>query len=121
MRDSSRPGTFSDDDFAHYRAAWSQPGAYRAMINWYRAMFRTRLPRPKCPRIEVPTLVLWGANDKFIGREAASLSIDLCENGRLTFFERATHWLPHEEPAAVNTRLLEFFRLEQTRARLSET
>ena len=36
---SSRPGTFTAEDLAQYRAAWSQPGAITGMINWYRASF----------------------------------------------------------------------------------
>src|SRR5580700_7912273 len=39
---SSRPNTFSAKDLAHYRAAWSQPGALTAMINCYRAALRHR-------------------------------------------------------------------------------
>src|SRR6267378_3279128 len=39
---SSCPGTFSAEDLTQYRAAWSQPGALNAMINWYRALFRFR-------------------------------------------------------------------------------
>src|SRR6266571_7764457 len=43
---SSRPGTFSTEDLAQYRAAWSQPGALTGMINWYRALFHTRAKFP---------------------------------------------------------------------------
>src|SRR6266478_7278123 len=34
---SSRPGTFTPDDLAQYRSAWSQPGSLTGMVNWYRA------------------------------------------------------------------------------------
>ena len=37
---TSRDGTFTLDDLAHYREAWSPPGAITAMLNWYRALFR---------------------------------------------------------------------------------
>lgn len=39
MRATSRPGTFSDADFEQYRRAWWRPGAFTAMLNWYRANF----------------------------------------------------------------------------------
>jgi epoxide hydrolase 4 len=35
---TSRPGTFSKEDFEAYRKAWRQPGAPTGMINWYRAL-----------------------------------------------------------------------------------
>src|SRR5262245_1385774 len=71
LKASSRPGAFTDSDFAEYRRAWSQPGAMTAMINWYRAAIRYGVPPPKNQRVLPPTLVLWGVNDKFIGLEGA--------------------------------------------------
>jgi pimeloyl-ACP methyl ester carboxylesterase len=108
MRTSSRPGTFTDEDFVHYRQAWSQPGAYRAMVNWYRAAMRSPPAARPDVRVHVPTLVLWGARDKFIRRKYAERSLALCDDGRLELFEDATHWLQHEEAASVNERLIQF-------------
>ncbi|HEV3025573.1 MAG TPA: alpha/beta fold hydrolase, partial [Pirellulales bacterium] len=42
LRQSSRRGTFSDAEIDKYREAWSQPGAFSAMVNWYRANFWSR-------------------------------------------------------------------------------
>ena len=61
---SSRPGTFSDADLAHYRRAWSQPGALTAMLAWYRAV-RLQQP-PTALRVEVPVQVIWGDRDRFL-------------------------------------------------------
>ena len=108
LQASSRPGTFSDADLELYRQAWSQPGALTAMLNWYRASFRVRPQPAPSSRITVPTLLIWGVRDRFLGREMAQPSIDLCENGRLAFIEEATHWVQHEEPEQVNTLLLDF-------------
>ena len=40
---------------------------------------------PDNPRITVPALLIWGAQDKFLGRELAQPSIDLCDDGCLVF------------------------------------
>ena len=114
LRESSRPGTFTDADIALYREAWSQPGAVRSSIHWYRAArrFQGRLSgdlRGDHSRVRVPTLLLWGTQDRYLGREMAQPSIDLCDDGRLEFFEDASHWIQHEEPERVNGRLIEFF------------
>jgi pimeloyl-ACP methyl ester carboxylesterase len=108
LRRTSRPGTFSADDLERYREAWRQPGAMTGMLNWYRAAIRHLGQKPAKRPIETPTLLIWGARDRFIGREAAQPSIDRCTNGKLVFLEEATHWAPHEEPARVNQLLLEF-------------
>ncbi len=110
LLNTSRPGTFSSADMAEYQRAWSQPAAMRSMVNWYRAAVRKPAPRLPSPRITVPTLLIWGAGDKFLGREMAQPSIDFCDDGRLEIIEGATHWVQHEEPKRVNELMTDFFR-----------
>jgi pimeloyl-ACP methyl ester carboxylesterase len=117
LRRSGKSDTFSDEDLHFYRQAWLQPGALTAMINWYRAIIRSELgnifKKPSgLPRIPVPILMLWGKKDVALGYEMAQPSIDLCRNGRLVFFENATHWVQHDEAEQVNQYLLDFCRNE---------
>ena len=58
-------------------------------------------------RITPPTLLIWGARDRFLTRALASASVALCDDGRLELFEHASHWVQHEEPGRVNALLLE--------------
>jgi epoxide hydrolase 4 len=105
---SSRPGTFSPDDLALYRAAWSQPGALTAMIHWYRAAFRYRT-KFSDRTVRVPTRILWGLRDRFLMAEMAQDSLRYCTQAELISFPEATHWLQHEEPARVSQLLVDFF------------
>ncbi len=105
---TSRPDTFTPRELDLYRQAWAQPGAYTAMLNWYRAALRRPLPLPLDPIIRVPTLMLWGAKDAFLDASMAPRSIRCCPGGKLMLFKNATHWLLHEEPARVNAALLNF-------------
>jgi pimeloyl-ACP methyl ester carboxylesterase len=106
---SSRPGTFSGEDLAQYRAAWSQPRAITSMINWYRALFRSRVKFPD-KTVRVPTRILWGERDNFLLAEMAHKSLRSCTSGELFTFANATHWLQHEEPARVSELMIDFFR-----------
>lgn len=108
LRQSARAGTFSEIDLVRYRAAWSQPGALTAMINWYRAAARRPSRPPDNPRVAVPTLVIWGARDVALAREMAAESVAYCDRGRLELCEEATHWVQHDEAARVNALLLAF-------------
>jgi pimeloyl-ACP methyl ester carboxylesterase len=110
VRRSARPGAFSGTDLARYRRAWSRPGAFRAMANWYRAAARHRPAPPAGWRVRVPTLLLWGDRDAAIAPWVADWSAALCDTVRLVRFPSATHWLPHEEPARVNDLLVRFLR-----------
>lgn len=106
---SSRAGTFTAEALAEYRAAWSQPGALTAMINWYRALFRFRA-KFSDSTVRVPTRILWGERDAFLLPEMARKSLRYCTDAELFTFADATHWLQHEEPARVSELLVEFFR-----------
>jgi len=70
--DTSR---ISDEERRQYIADWSQPGAFNAMLNWYRGS-KVIVPPPgetvplpdfllrAFPKVKVPTLVIWGLQDK---------------------------------------------------------
>ena len=100
MRGTSNPGTFDDEDFRRYRRAWNREGVFEAMVNWYRAVVRDR-PEPETTRVDVPTLVIWGANDRFLEKRMAGGSVEHCADGRLLTVDGATHWVVHEEPHRV--------------------
>ena len=76
------------------------------MLNWYRAL--AQLPRTSPPRVRVPTLILWGRQDTALQPGLAEASLDLCDSGRIEWYEQATHWLAHEQPVAVNAALRHF-------------
>ena len=105
---SSRPGTFAPEVIAEYKRAWAEPGALTSMIHWYRAAFRDRAKSPDEALIRVPTLILWGAKDAFLGPGIARSSYALCRSARIEWFDEATHWIHHEEPERVDRLLLEF-------------
>ncbi len=108
LQASAMPGAFTGDDLALYRQAWSQPKALTAMLNWYRAMLQVPTePAPRRP-IEVPTLLIWGQQDRFLGQELARPSIDMCSTGHLVFVPDATHWVQHEQPEKLSAMLIEF-------------
>jgi pimeloyl-ACP methyl ester carboxylesterase len=104
---TARRGTFTRDEIEAYRPAWSQPGALTAMLDWYRAALLRRVP-PGDGRVDPETLVLWGARDRFQGRELVEPSLARCRQARAIFLEDATHWIQHEEAAAVNELLGRF-------------
>ncbi len=108
LKGSSLPGTFSAEAINSYREAWKQQGALTGMINWYRAIVQ-RQPASGNARITPPTMLIWGKLDRFLGSEMAQPSIDLCDRGRLVFFDDATHWVQHEKAAEVSQLLLDFF------------
>jgi len=88
--------------------AWSKPQALTSMIHWYRALVRYPPVLPVDQRLHMPVLMLWGKQDIALSYEMAQLSIELCDQGKLIFFEEATHWVQHDEAEKVNQYLLDF-------------
>ncbi len=110
LLESSRPGTFTEAELDRYAAAWSEPGALTAMLNWYRALRHrgTGAEAGPLPRVEAETLVLWGTRDRFLETALAAEAAKLCRSARVQYLP-ATHWVQLEEAEAVNAALIGFF------------
>jgi len=119
-------GTFFDTTFARhadpallaperdaYLDEWSQPGAMTAMLNWYRASAivvpgmdetpeRPAFLDGPFPPLQMPVLVIWGMGDKALlpvqleglDRFVPDLKVVQVDAG---------HFVPWENPGAVNT------------------
>jgi len=105
---ASGPNALNDADIAQYQAAWAQPGALTAMLNWYRSLVQQRPEMPADLRIRVPTRILWGEKDIALVPELADASAALCDDVHIVRFPNASHFVQHDEPAAVNAAILEF-------------
>lgn len=72
------------------------------MIDWYRASLRWAFSRASEPaRVRVPVHVVWGRRDKLLDASMVAPSLALCDAGRVTWFDDATHWVLHEERARI--------------------
>jgi pimeloyl-ACP methyl ester carboxylesterase len=107
---SSRRGTFGEADLAEYRQAWKNSGGLTGMLNWYRALVRYRPARTTDQHLHMPVRILWGKRDAFLSFEMAEASAQYCDQAEVTLFEKATHWVQHEEAAAVSAALIDFFK-----------
>ncbi|MEO5747843.1 MAG: alpha/beta hydrolase [Humibacillus sp.] len=83
-------------DAGRYAARLARPGALRGPIGWYRA---TRGSTLGAHRVSVPTTLVWGSRDSFLGRRAAELTAEHV-TGDYDFVELAdNHWLPERRPS----------------------
>lgn len=106
MVKSAQPETFSDKDMERYKQAWNQPGALKAMINWYRAYKYSTLDTNK--EVNIPALMIWGQNEPFLHHEMVYESKNKCKEGHIEFIQDATHWVHHEKPQQVNALMYSF-------------
>lgn len=111
------------DDAARraYRDVWSKPGALTAMLNWYRASPLV-VPPVGAPaqsfhfdaqilaryRISLPHLLLWGMQDTALLPESRADIVQFCEDLTLHELADAGHWILHENPQWVASRIQAF-------------
>lgn len=99
----------SAEDFEVYVRALSKPGALRACIEYYAAVWRDAAQNQENAQyhLEMPVLALGGEHS---GREFVLQGMQpLAVNVRGGVIERAGHWLTDERPDAVIEQLLTFF------------
>ncbi|MEI8080614.1 MAG: alpha/beta hydrolase [Actinomycetes bacterium] len=117
VRGSYVRDAFTEADLEQYRAAFAEPGAATAAINWYRAGLRRPRRSEDLVRtpISAPVLVLWGARDAFLGSELVSpdrLANVLAPGNSATvvYFEGAGHFVQNEVPTEFNVALIDWLR-----------
>lgn len=102
-----------------YIADWSQPGAFNAMLNWYRAS-RVVVPPPGItvplpkwllkafPKIHVPTLVIWGMEDAALLPLQLEGLNELVDDITVVRLPRVGHFAPWEAGRQVASTLEAF-------------
>jgi epoxide hydrolase 4 len=114
FRGTNHPERFPADAIAVYRENALRPGGLTAMLNWYRAFFRRRREpqkeestarRPRFPKIEIPTLFLWGDADVALDFRTTAGTENYVANLTFRVFPGISHWIQQEAPDQVNAML----------------
>ncbi|UCH31192.1 MAG: alpha/beta hydrolase [Candidatus Bathyarchaeota archaeon] len=104
-----------EEDLEAYTNAWSSPGSLTAALNYYRAnmnpgiLFSER--EIEFPKIQSPTLVLWGEQDVALSKRMIENTDDFMEaQYQIRYFANCGHWVQLEDPERVNRCILEFLK-----------
>jgi pimeloyl-ACP methyl ester carboxylesterase len=107
------------DEKPAYLDEWGQPGAMRAMLNWYRASrilvpaIDETPPRPAFldapfAHVTQPTLVIWGMDDPALLPVQLEGLDALVPDLRIVRIAGAGHFVPWEKPEAVTAAIREW-------------
>lgn len=106
LRDARPP--YTQQELDRYTEAWSQPGAAKGIIDYYRAAVRLGSKQKVLP-ISAPTLVIWGQGDRYLGPTLAEPHREDVPNlDRVERLPNASHWVHHDEAERVNELLVDF-------------
>ncbi|MEE2785222.1 MAG: alpha/beta hydrolase [Pseudomonadota bacterium] len=103
------------EDIEAYLSILNNREALDSAINWYRAPVQLGHEQPlapgNMPRVDVPTLFMWGDNDVSVGRMAAESTGDFINAPyRLKVLEGVGHFVTDEAGRQVTADLLEFIQ-----------
>lgn len=64
--------------------------------------------QPPVAQLTTPTLILWGAQDRFLDRQPAQALCTAMSNCQFALIEQAGHFLLDEQPGSVSARIIDF-------------
>lgn len=112
-------GEITPEDKAAYLAEWSNPGAIRGMLNWYRAspMHVPDMEAPVAttpfldrafPKLTMPTLVIWGMDDEALLPCQLDGLDDHIDQLEVIHVKGAGHFVPWQAPDQVTAAMANF-------------
>jgi len=99
---------FASEDLEHYKNAAAKPGALTAMLNYYRALPQSLSKQSYWQPLEMPTLLIWGEDDPFLGQELNDHLEAYVKNLQVKYIANCSHWVQQEKPGRVNQAMREF-------------
>jgi pimeloyl-ACP methyl ester carboxylesterase len=106
------PGVVTENLVDEVHQLAEKPGAGRAWRSWQRNEIGREGLRTNfvdsLPTLAVPTLILHGAEDKYVPVSWSRRAHTLIENSELKVFSRCGHWLTLERPREFNRAVSEF-------------
>jgi epoxide hydrolase 4 len=103
------PENFPEEVIETYRKSWLEPGAAKAMLDYYRALLRgggmRRQRELGMPVIETPTLMLWGEQDLALTKETTFGTDRFVKHLTLRYLPDASHFVQQDAHAEVNEML----------------
>ena len=121
LREGLAKGYFTEEDKQAYLEAWSQPGALTGGLNYYRAAPLGAFAGEKASLssalpsllVRVPTLVIWGEQDSYLLPGNLAGLEQYVPNLTVRRIPEGSHWVIHEQPAAINTAIREFLEAKR--------
>lgn len=91
-------GKISEAQVSSNVRRFSEPGALTSALNWYRALDIDA----RIGKVRVPTLYIWGSEDRSLGKTAASATADHVEPPyQFEVLDGCGHWLLEEAPDKI--------------------
>jgi pimeloyl-ACP methyl ester carboxylesterase len=99
---------FSSADIEAYKNAFAKRGTLTAALNYYRNLFQPGLGARSWGVLEIPTLMIWGEDDRPLGKELTYGTEQYVRDFQIKYIPNCSHWVQQEYPGLVNQYIREF-------------
>jgi epoxide hydrolase 4 len=123
LEEGLRSGYRTEEDRQKYIEAWSQPGAIHAGLNYYRVnrlrlpstsdghwSIRDAMPELDSTTVKMPTLVLWGLQDRALLPDNLEGLEQFVPNLSIKTYSDTGHWVISAKAVEVNRLVRDFFQ-----------
>ena len=114
LSSSTSPRTFPRDLLDGFAQHAAEPGAARAMLNWYRAYLRggglKRQLQAGFPPIDIPVLLLWGEKDTALARYTTDGTEQFATRLTKHFLPDVSHWVQQDGTQQCNDGIRRFLQ-----------
>ncbi len=105
------PDAFTTADLDALVAAAAKPNAIESMLNYYRNIAGSGgLLNREWGVLNVPTLMVWGENDRALGKELTYGTEQYVSDFTIHYIPNCSHWVQQEQPDQVNQYIKDFLR-----------
>jgi len=106
----------SNEDLEAYKYTFSRQGAWTPPINYYRQNLNfsgmAELTNNVLPKIQAPTLIIWGENDLALTRDFPELARPYINNLTVKYIAKGSHFVQQDKPAEVNAHIADFLNVK---------
>lgn len=84
-------------------------GGFTGPVNFYRSGMKSKnVFETNVPKIQKPTLIVWGCQDMALSQELPALAKKYVTNLTIKYIQEASHWVQFDTPDIVNEHMREF-------------
>lgn len=101
---------FTDADTQPFVDNALRPGGMTAMLNYYRAAFKSGIApfSPGDGRVNARTLLIWGEEDSALGKPVSYGTHNYVPDVTIRYLPGVSHWVQQEAPETVNAMIKAF-------------
>lgn len=108
--DSSRAGTFSEQQINLFKNVWMRDHAYYSMLGAYRNEWHQFDKMPADGATAMPVMFINGLLDQFVPSAASLATKKYLGEENVRLFPELSHWILEEEPELTATEIISFLQ-----------